>query len=274
MPTTISGTTGIANDGTIVSAGSIKATATGFIFPDNTTQSTAAAGGTSGQVFATPGTFSGASGFTVPAGVTAVKVTVIGGGGGGGSASNNSSAGGGGGGGGMAVKWVTGLTPGDQITVTVGAGGSAASAGGTSSFAAYCSATGGSGGTSNVTGSSGGGAGGAGSGGDLNFTGVNGSSTLTYTFGTCPGTTVRISGAGGATQGDNIVRFGNSTTTQSSLIVNLGSRGQWGGGGSGRTSEGAGTAGDGYGSGGSGAFRATTTQTGGAGSGGLVVVEW
>ncbi len=68
------------------------------------------------QVFSANGTF------TVPAGVTRVKVTVVGGGGGGGNILYAGSNGGGGGGG--AVKIVSGLTPGGTVSVTVGAGGS------------------------------------------------------------------------------------------------------------------------------------------------------
>lgn len=68
--------------------------------------------------------------FTVPAGVTAVRVRMWGGGGG--------SAGGGGG---FALKIITGLSPAATIAVTVGAAGGGA--GGTSSFGAYVSATGG-----------------------------------------------------------------------------------------------------------------------------------
>ena len=133
--------------------------------------------GLGGQVFTSSGTF------TVPDGVTRVKVTVAGGGGNGGNARANfqpsprgggvtSAAGGGGGGGGIAIKFVTGLTPGGTVSVTVGG------AAGTSSFGAFVSATGGGsaaaangvpggGGTSFTAG----GAGGTGSGGDINITG-------------------------------------------------------------------------------------------------------
>ena len=113
------------------------------------------------QIFTT----AGASTFTVPAGVTQLKVTVIGGGGGGGLAGRTS-------GGGASVRWITGLVPGAVIATTVGAGGAAVNgspyvglAGGSSSFGAYCSATGGLGQ----------GLGGLGSGGDLNSRGGIGS---------------------------------------------------------------------------------------------------
>jgi len=116
------------------------------------------------QVFTSSGTF------TVPAGVTKVKVTVVGGGGGG-SAMNYGAAGAGG----TAIRIISGLTPGGTVAVTVGGGGaggnlagSAGGTGGTSSFGAFCSATGGAG-TAYGTGING--TGGIGSGGNLNFAG-------------------------------------------------------------------------------------------------------
>jgi hypothetical protein len=139
-----------------------------------------------GQVFTSSGTF------TIPAGVSAVKATVIGGGGGAGGINAAFACGcatvscvsGGGGGGGSAVKFLTGLTSGNTLTITVGAAGTAGStggaggAGGTSSVASgtqtitSISATGGGGGAGGVAhGSSTTGAGGAGSGGDMNFSG-------------------------------------------------------------------------------------------------------
>ena len=116
------------------------------------------------QAFTSSGTF------TVPAGVTKVKVTVVGGGGGGRTATNSTSQGGGGSGG-AAIKVITGLTPGGTVAVTVGTGGAANTNGVTSSFGAYCSATGGvsPGLSSNNPGP--GGDGGTATGGDINFTG-------------------------------------------------------------------------------------------------------
>ena len=129
------------------------------------------------EVFTSSGTF------TVPSGVTAVKVTVVGGGGGGrGVVANTYKGANGGSAGGVAIKWITGLTSGNTETVTIGAGGaggaasstatSYGSAGGTSSFGSHCSATGGSGGTgldsSTYTNS------GVGSGGDINIQGGKG----------------------------------------------------------------------------------------------------
>ena len=116
---------------------------TGVTFSDSTSQASARVGPRA-QVFTASGTF------TVPAGITAVKVTVAGGGGG-----SSTTYGTVGGCGGVAVGHYTGLTPGGSVTVTVGAGGSggaSGTAGGTSSFGAFCSATGGAGGTSGATG--------------------------------------------------------------------------------------------------------------------------
>lgn len=87
--------------------------------------------------------------FTVPAGVSTVRVRLWGGGG------YNAGSGGG-----FALKTIYGLVPGAAITVTVGAAPN--STGGTSSFGSYVSATGGS---------SGSGSGGTGVGGDINTTG-------------------------------------------------------------------------------------------------------
>lgn len=120
------------------------------------------------QVFTSSGTF------TVPAGVTKVKVTVVGGGGGGSSYGGYGGAGGGG----TAIRIISGLTPGGTVSVTVGGGGaggntagSAGATGGTSSFGAFCSATGGAG---QLGGNGQNGLGGIGSGGDLNFAGSAG----------------------------------------------------------------------------------------------------
>ena len=87
--------------------------------------------------------------FTVPPGVTQVEVELWGGGSGS-YASVAGIASGGGSGGGYARRRITGLTGGQTISVTVGAGGAAGntsgaapSNGSTSSFGSYVSATGG-----------------------------------------------------------------------------------------------------------------------------------
>ena len=70
------------------------------------------------QTFTSPGIFT----FTVPAGVTQVTAEAWGGGGAGGGASSIPSAGGGGAGGSYARKKIT-VTPGANVTVTVGNSG-------------------------------------------------------------------------------------------------------------------------------------------------------
>lgn len=97
------------------------------------------------QVFTSAGTF------TVPGGITKVKVTLVGGGSGGSGAAGGGGqpwAGTCGAGGGWAIGFYP-VTPGQQIPVTVGAGGAGvgptglSGSGGSSSFGSFCSATGG-----------------------------------------------------------------------------------------------------------------------------------
>jgi len=148
-------------------------TSTNVLTSNGTTWTSAAApqpglGGTT--VFTANGTF------TIPSGKTVVKVTVQAGGGGGGNYN-----GGGGGAGGAAVKYLTGLTPGNTLTVVRGAGGSnAGGAGSTSSVASgtqiitTISATGGAAGTTGNQQNGDGGVGGVGTNGDINITGQGG----------------------------------------------------------------------------------------------------
>jgi len=195
--------------------------------------------GASGQVFTASGTF------TIPTGITRVKVTIIGGGGGGGGGNaggecNPSYSGGGGGGAGAAVKWLTSLTPGNTLTVTRGAGGGggaggdpafSGTSGGTSSVASgtetitTVSATGGAGG-GHDTGNSGG-AGGTGSSGDLN-----------------------VAGGGGNANGG----VGGSSMMGGAGIALGGAGGVYGGGGGGGNSNG--------------------SSVGGAGANGVIFFEW
>jgi hypothetical protein len=130
------------------------------------------------DVFNTSGTF------IVPNGVTTLRATAIGGGGAGGY--HATMPGGGGGGGGTAVGIVTNLTPGMSIAVTVGAGGAGSDtpgtglSGGTSSFGTFLSASGGQGGGGGtaVQFAMPGGLGGTGSGGQYNFGGSMGSDSI------------------------------------------------------------------------------------------------
>jgi len=244
-----------------------------------------AAGGTRGQIFTSTGTF------TVPSGVTSVKVYVAGGGGNGGLASGTNSTTGGGGGGGLAIKYITGLTPGATITATVGG------VAGTSSFGAYCSATGGATApTASATNAVGaGGAGGTATGGDINLSGGAGSTSVNYPgYGSIQ---FKFHGSGGGCGGQpgrllstNNGGWDNNTGTSWSYFTTTpGGAGLMGGaGGAALANTGvqaatgayasvdtAGGAATGYGNGGGGASAASATdRAGGAGTGGIIVVEW
>jgi len=90
--------------------------------------------------------------FTVPAGITRIYVQMIGGGGGGaggwGDATGSGIEGGvaGGGGGGYAAAWMS-VTPGQEITATVGAGGAGGAGGSASGSGNTLGGTGATGGT-------------------------------------------------------------------------------------------------------------------------------
>ena len=123
--------------------------------------------------FQTPGSYT----FVVPAGVYRIMARVWAGGGGSGGTYQAGSASLGGGGGGYSERRIA-VTPGDVITIIVGAGGAAGvggpgptagGAGGSSSVGSYCSASGGQGGAPATGSAAGGGTtGGRGYGGDFN----------------------------------------------------------------------------------------------------------
>jgi hypothetical protein len=217
--------------------------------------------GNQGQVFTSSGTF------TVPAGITAVKVTVVGGGGGGATVSSGGNAGGGGGGGGVSIRYVTGLTPSGTVSVTVGSLGSASTGGGTSSFGSSASATGGGGGSGGT-----GGAGGSGSSGDINITGGAGGNGAAWSGCSNSSTSAGAGGAAGGGKGGNGVADGFGD------IGGAGGGGAFGGGADGPTgfnTSSNGLAGRGYGSGGSGGQASGGGgATGGSGTAGIVIVEW
>jgi hypothetical protein len=213
--------------------------------------------GGQGQVFTT----TGANTFTVPAGITTVKVTVVGGGGNG--TAVNGSACGGGGGGGVAVRYVTGLTPGGTQTATVGG------IAGTSSFGAFASATGGA---SSTTSSTAGGAGGAGSSGTYNIAGGSGGSGVNIAG--AGGSGGGGGGAGGAFGPDGpATSFIISCVTYQVSFKATGAAGMFGRGGTGGETAVSGTAANGFGNGGGGAGNGTSLS-GGAGTTGVVIVEW
>jgi hypothetical protein len=228
LTTHISGTLAAANGGTgITSVGTAG----------NVLTSTGTAWASSAPVvIPSVAVFTASGTWTIPTGITRAKVTVIAGGGSGGFTVAGYSSGGGGGGG-TAVKYVTGLTPGGTVSVTVGTGGAAGS-GNTSSFGAYCSATGGAVGTGLV-----GGNGGIGSSGDLNFAGGGGGAPIISSV-----DTFLLGGAGGSSF--------------------------FGGGAAGTlfgTSGGVGLTGRAYGGGGGGS---AAGSAGGAGADGIVIVEY
>ena len=187
---TLAGTLVVANGGT----GATSLTANNVILGNGTSAVQVVAPGTSGNILTSNGTtwtsaaapsgyagpsvqvFSSSGTFTVPTGITRVKISIAGGGGGSGGAraaagpdAGAIATGGRGGSGLGGTAWVTGLTPGNNITVTVGAAGTAGSSapgaggtGGTSSFGTLVTATGGAGGGAitanegqNLTGSTG-----------------------------------------------------------------------------------------------------------------------
>jgi hypothetical protein len=207
--------------------------------------------------------------FTVPVGVTKLKVTVIGGGGGGASGVANSGSGGGAGGG--AAIGVLTVTPNQVIAYTIGAagiggvGGGNGGNGGTTTFSTI-SATGGTGGTiypggtnPSVVGVSGG----VGSGGDINLRGGRGGAANFITQNS--NNAYPASGDGG----DGASEYGGKGAKG---VVKTSTNGS---GGS-LTGQSADT--NSYGAGGSGACVSATSVTvgtfGGAGASGAIIIEY
>lgn len=266
---TISGITdlAVADGGT----GSSTLTAENVILGNGTSAVKFVAPGTNGNVLRSNGTTwtsaappaggfttfqiytSGSGSWTIPTSITACKITVIGGGGAGsgntGTGSNATDAGAGGGGGGAAIRYYTGLTPGNTINYTVGGATGTSSVSSGSQSITTISATGGTNaqgvstlGTNGLPG-----LGGTGSGGDINLNGMQGW-----------GAEATQNAVGGSGGGAGIYSNGalGITTTASNQRFN-GNAGSFGGGGSG------------------GCRRANSaTYTGGAGGNGVVIIEY
>ena len=221
--------------------------------------------------------------YTVPAGVTQITVTCYGGGGAGGGATTTDRNGGGGGGGACVTVTNYAVTPGQQITVAVGAGGTGVSAGtgnigGPSSvnivgFPIFVSAAGGVGGTMGANSSS---AGAGGSGGliannipiNTGFKGGNGGNSDPVTT-----TNDRSGGGGGGA--------GTTAAGSNGAIVTAGAGGATGGGAGGvgisttGSTGGAGTAGNTYGGAGGGStVYSSGSRAGAAGAAGGVIITY
>ena len=236
LTTGVTGTLPVANGGTgattltannvILGNGTsavafVAPSTTGNVLTSNGSTWTSAApaggGGLGGiTVFTTSGTF------TIPTGKTVVKVTIVGGGGGGGGAQEGAASKGGTAA--TAIKYLTGLTPGNTLTVTRGAGGTGGvgsgatgGTGGTSSVASgtqtitTISATGGAGGIGGYPcgpANYDGGAGGSATNGDINISGSNGSGTTMTLFSGAS----YISPAAGSVNGNPGILYGGSGT--------------------------------------------------------------
>ena len=200
--------------------------------------------------------------WTIPTGVFRCKVTCIGGGGGGGGASNLNK-GGGGGGGGLAIKVFNNLTPGSTATYSIGAGGAGstgntgtAGIGGTTSFTwngTTITANGGGRGTS------------------FSNTVANGTLNAPAAGGTATGGDINISGERGGV-GENGINFATGSTSKggnSPLGYGFGGPDPISNSGTGSV----GTSGAGYGGGGSGGY-GSASNAGGAGTDGIIIIEY
>jgi len=198
--------------------------------------------GVLGQVFTTTGTF------TIPANITALKVTVIGGGGSGAGSASSYSGGGGGGAGATAISYLTALTPGGTIAVVVGTGGAAV--------------------TGVVAGNNG-----------VDSTIASGTQTITtVTAGKGSGAPVATGsgaegGAGGTATNGTINISGGDGAPARVEGGNGGASSMGGGGRGGTPSADPGIVGKAYGSGGGGAANPSAGFSG-AGKAGIVIFEW
>lgn len=204
------------------------------------------------QIFTSTGT----STFAVPAGISTVRVRVVGAGGSGGGAANGTSNGGSGGGAGGTCEKDVDVSATSSIVVYVapatssGSAGSAGVTGQWSTFGAngfYCFAIGGSAGI--PAGSSGNAAGGIASGGDINSTGQGGSGVGSWN--------ASANAAGGGVGGSSTLGGGGYGAMSASNHSSGGAGGNYGGGGGGASSGGS-----------SGA------DVGGTGAQGIVIISW
>ena len=185
--------------------------------------------------------------WTVPTDISTIWVTVVGGGGGGGGTAKNRGCGGGGGGAASVLHHMLNVTPGAQIQITIGTGGTGGqndtnpTAGGLSSFGTYITCNGG-------------GRGYNGSGGAAASGGVAGTSNISdYIHGS-------DGSVGFYRSGYTVAGFGGS-----SILGTGGSPGMY---------NMAGYDAMGFGAGGGGAASADTTdRKGGNGSNGIIIVH-
>jgi len=223
------------------------------------------------SVFAqTSQTFSSSGTFTVPAGVTVIKVECWGGGGAGGEANTNTNGKGGGGGGAYASSIQT-VIPLNPYAVTVGAGGTApnqttaSTPGGSSSFSTLVIALGGTNGANNNDANSAiGGAGGL----------ASGSTGTTKHNGGSGGNGNIATGGGGGGGGSSATASGNGVSGVTSTNTNGGAGGTSsnGDGGNGGNSGIPGLSGTTPGGGGGG--RGDVGSASGNGANGQVIVSW
>lgn len=248
---------------------------------------TATAATTKGQQ-----SFTSSGAFTIPAGVRSIDVFCVGGGGGGAGGDKGGTkyaAGGGGGGGYTATQKAIPVTPGQQISIVVGSGGSGGASmtsgtdGGTSyvtiSGTNYCTANGGK--KAAITPGGAGGSGGGGAGSTAGYNGGNGGSDGSY------GATGDPYGYGGSGQKTTTRAYGESSNTLYAGGGGGGGNGQYtntnrgyggaGGGGNGSDAMGNlgsnGTAGTG-GGGGGGYQYGSAGGSGFAGGSGICLIRW
>jgi hypothetical protein len=220
----------IASTGNATFSGTVKSNSGGFVFPDNTTQTTAAS---AVKVFRLK-TYTASATYTKPSDVTAIFVMVAGATGGNNAPSTGT---GGNGGGGYSEKYIS--SPASSYTITIGAGGAIGGTGGTTSFDTISITSSGgvnnsqsgsaggvaSGGTFNANGGAGGNGsagsqGGGGAGGSragAGFAGGNGSNASTVAGGGGGGT----GGAGGNGSGSTPGAAGAAATTVNASAVTL-----------------------------------------------------